>query len=155
MNIEQSWLTSLFHAPRNTTALHWRHGPCPRRIEAELHELRLGGRRSIRMLDLGCGSGERLLHAAKHARALGFVAIEGRGVDLSPLRIRHARQQARVDAHPSTILQFDMAEAIQALAAEHDGAADLIFLSQPLPYPSSPLAQALDRVSAGPVLVSE
>jgi SAM-dependent methyltransferase len=134
--------------------VHFRHGPSAARIEDALAELRFGGRRSIRMLDLGCGSGERLLRAAAHARALGFVAIEGRGVDLSALRIRLARRHARREADPSTGLVFDLADPIAALAAEHDGAADLVFLAQQRPYPASALAAALARVASGPVLAA-
>ena len=40
----------------------------------------------------------------------------------------------------------DVAEPIAALASEHDGAADLIFLSEPMPYPCSPLGGALARL---------
>jgi hypothetical protein len=98
------------------------------------------------MLDLDCADGGRLLHAAEKARELGFVSIEGRGASLWAAGVRHARWQAELAAHPSTDLHFEIAEPIAALASEHDGAADLIFLSEPMPYPCSPLGGALARL---------
>ncbi|WP_404333792.1 methyltransferase domain-containing protein [Sphingomonas sp. MMS12-HWE2-04] len=145
---------ALFRAPADGHPPHPRHGPSRQCIESALAELRFSGRRAVRILDLGCGAGDRLLHAAAFARSLGFVAIEARGTDLSALRIRQARAHAREAKHPSTSIRFDLAEPIAALAAEHDGDADLILLSQPLPYRASPLALALDRVAAGPVLTA-
>lgn len=130
-------------------------GPSPARVAARLAEWRHRGHRSVRILDLGCGHGERLLRAAAEARALGFVSIEGRGVDRSPGAVRHARRRAEGEAHPSTGLVFEIGEPIGALAAEHDGAADLILLPEPRPYPCSPLGAALDRVCAGFVLGAE
>lgn len=123
-----------------------RHGPCDARIARALAEFRNHGHRSVRMLDLDCADGGRLLRAAAKARELGFVSIEGRGVSLWTAGIRHARWQAEIDAHPSTDLHFEIAEPIAALASEHDGAADLIFLSEPTPYPCSPLGGALARL---------
>ncbi|RYD99501.1 MAG: methyltransferase domain-containing protein [Sphingomonadales bacterium] len=128
------------------------HGPSMARITAALAERRREGRRSIRILDLECGDGERLLRTAACARELGFVAIEGVGVDLSVGRIRHARREAQAQAHHSTRLEFQVAEAMAALAVEQDGAADLILMCDAQPYPASPLAIALARVSVGPVL---
>jgi len=42
------------------------------RIEAALVDLRLQGRRTLRILDLGCGPGTWTLRTALRARALGF-----------------------------------------------------------------------------------
>ena len=123
-----------------------RPGPCDARIAKALAELRNHGHRSVRLLDLDCADGARLLRAAAKAREFGFVSIEGHGVSLWTAGIRHARWQAELDAHPSTSLTFDIAEPIAALAAEHDGAADLILLSEPMPYPCSPLGAALARI---------
>jgi hypothetical protein len=85
-------------------------------------------------------------------RALGFVSIEGRGSSLSTTGIRHARRRAGEESHPSTGLGFEIAEPIALLASEHDAAADLVFLTEPRPYPASPLAVALERVCIGEVL---
>ncbi len=127
-------------------------GPSDARIAVALRLFREAGHRSIRILDLDCGNGERLLHAAEQAHALGFVAIEGRGASLSAANIRHARNQAALRHHPSTDLRFAIAEPIALLASEHDDAADLVLLSEPKPYPASPLAAALDRVCVGEIL---
>jgi hypothetical protein len=123
-----------------------RHGPCDARIARALAEFRNHGHRAVRLLDLDCADGGRLLRAAEKARELGFVSIEGRGVSLWTAGIRHARWQAELAAHPSTELQFEIAEPIAALASEHDGAADIILLSEPMPYPCSPLGAALARL---------
>lgn len=130
------------------------HGPSPHQIAAALEALRLSGRRSIRILDLDCGTGQRLLRIAALAREMGFVAIEGRGVDLSAPRVRVARWEAEAQAHPSTTLAFDLLEPIVALAEEHDEAADLVLLSDSLPPPASALAIAINRVCTGAVLAS-
>jgi hypothetical protein len=123
-----------------------RHGPCDARIARALAEFRNHGHRAVRLLDLDCADGGRLLRAAARARELGFVAIEGHGVSLWTAGIRHAGWQAGLATHLSTSLTFEIAEPIAALAAEHDGAADLILLSEPMPYPASPLAAALARI---------
>jgi hypothetical protein len=121
-------------------------GPSDACVARALAQFRAQGHCAVRMLDLQCGDGLRLIHAAEHARALGFVAIEGRGVSCSPAAVRHARRQAEAATHPSTGLIFEVAEPIGALAAEHDGAADFIFLAEPMPYPASPLHAALERI---------
>lgn len=123
-----------------------RNGPCDARIARALAEFRNHGHRAVRLLDLDCADGGRLLRAAEKARELGFVSIEGRGVSLWTAGIRHARWQAELAAHPSTELTFEIAEPIAALASEHDGAADIILLSEPMPYPCSPLGAALARL---------
>jgi hypothetical protein len=132
-----------------------RHGPCDARIDAELRRLRDDGHRAIRILDLDCGDGARLLRTAAKARELGFVAIDGRGGSLSVRCIRQARRDARAAAHPSTTLQFDIADPMALLASEHDGAADLALLRDARPYPASPLGAALARTCIGTVLGDE
>jgi len=127
-------------------------GPSHAQIASRLAEWRLKGHRSIRILDLACGRGDRLIRAAARARELGFLSIEGRGVDPSPGNVRHARHRAESEAHPSTSLVFEIGEPITALAAEHDGDADMVLLSEARPYPCSPLGAALGRVCAGFVL---
>lgn len=127
-------------------------GPSEARIAAALRRFHDAGHRAIRILDLECGNGERLLHAAAQARALGFVAIEGRGASLFAADIRHARRHAAQQRHPSTDLQFGIGEPIGLLASEHDGAADLVLLSDAKPYPASPLGFALERVCVGEIL---
>jgi hypothetical protein len=145
-------LAALLHPVRAFDAGIGRFGPSMERIASALGDLRRDGRHSIRILDLECGEGERLLCTAACARELGFVAIEGVGVDLSIGRIRHARREAKAHVHPSTTLDFQVEEAMAALAIEQDGAVDLVLMSDATPYPASPLAIALARASVGPVL---
>ncbi|MBO9714349.1 methyltransferase domain-containing protein [Sphingomonas sp.] len=129
-----------------------RRGPSLERVFAMLREHRDAGHRAIRILDLGCGDGERLLAAVERAHELGFVAIEARGVSRSLHGVRRARRAARRGQHPTWGVSFEVAEPIAALAGEHDGSADLILLAEPLPYPASPLGTALGRVNAGVIL---
>ncbi|WP_448661166.1 SAM-dependent methyltransferase [Sphingomonas sp. CJ20] len=131
-----------------------RPGPSDALIAKRLADWRHRGHRAVRILDLDCGDGARLLRAAACARALGFVSIEGRGVSASAAQVRRARTAAAAETHPSTSLVFEIGEAIGALAGEHDDAADFVLLSQPLPYACSPLGAALARVCAGSVLAS-
>lgn len=131
------------------------HGPSEARIAAALRSFHDGGHRAIRILDLECGNGARLLNAAARARALGFVSVEGRGASLSAANIRHARHQAARQPHPSTDLQFAICDPIGLLASEHDGASDLVLLSASKPYPVSPLGTALERVCIGEILCAE
>lgn len=127
-------------------------GPSPMRIGSALRRLRNGGHHAVRILDLECGSGERLIDAARQAQSLGFLAIEGCGASLSMHQIHRARYAAGLQPHASTALDFEISEPIGILASEQDGAADLVLLSSAPPYPASPLAMALARVCLGEVL---
>jgi len=146
--ITELWKSARSHAEPGPP----RRGPGTARIDLALRAYRAAGHRAVRILDLDCGNGDRLFHAAERARALGFVAIEGRGSSLSTAGIRHARRRAANENHPSTDLHFEVAAPIELLASEHDGAADLVLLAEPKPYPASPLAVALERVCIGEVL---
>lgn len=146
-------LTALTHS--RGSHISRRPGPSDARIASALSALRFDGRRAIRILDLGCGNGERILRAVASAHALGFVAIEARGADASPHNIRAARRSARTLPHPCIDLHFDVAEPIAALAAEHDGAVDLVILAEAHPRPCSPLGIALARVNLRTVLAAD
>lgn len=149
-------LTSLLRSARgHAEAAPPARGPGEARIAAALRRFHDAGHRAIRILDLECGNGERLLHAAAQARALGFVSVEGRGASLSAANVRHARHHAGQQRHPSTDLQFAIGEPIGLLASEHDGAADLVLLGDARPYPASPLGVALERVCIGEILGAE
>ncbi len=154
MTVPHMPLSGLLRRARHRAAGDWRPGPSDAAIAKALTLLRNHGHRSVRILDLDCGDGTRLIRAAATARELGFVAIEGRGTGDWSTGIRHARWQTEAETHPTTGLTFDLAEPMAALAAEHDGSADLILLSEPMPYPASPLAIALARVNAGTVLAA-
>ena len=71
-------------------------------IAATLTGLRQRRRRAVRIVDADCGCGTLLLAVLTHARALGFTAIEGRGLDRSPMRIGRARRAATRLRDPAT-----------------------------------------------------
>jgi SAM-dependent methyltransferase len=109
---------------------HGAHGFSDRalwaRLDAMLVRLWTEGRRAIRILDLGCGPGTWLLRLAVRARDLGFSAIDGRGVDLSPAMIDLARSRLRCAADPHVGLRFDIGDLATALADEEDGSFDIL-----------------------------
>ena len=91
-----------------------------------LSALRRRGRRAVRIVDASCGAGDLLIQAARSARALGFVAIEGRGVDRDPAMIARARASAGLAVDPAIGLQFDVSEPQSALEEEADFPADIV-----------------------------
>jgi hypothetical protein len=95
-------------------------------IAAALAELREANRHSIRILDMDCGAGSLLLHAVRHARGLGFTAIEARGVDGVPALIGRARASASHLADPAIGVMFEPADLMTALAEEQAFPADIL-----------------------------
>src|SRR5262245_15876269 len=91
-----------------------------------LTSLRERGRRSIRIVDTSCGAGDLLSHAGRRARSLGFVAIEGRGIDRDPLLIARARVEARAAADPAIGLDFATGDPRAALDEEAAFPADIV-----------------------------
>ncbi len=96
------------------------------RIEAALAALRTNGRHAVRIVDAECGAGTLLLQALAEARWLGFKAIEGRGIDRSPLLIGRARLAARRAADPAIGVDFVAADMVAALRDEQDLPADIV-----------------------------
>lgn len=92
----------------------------------KLKGLRKRGRHSIRIVDTNCGAGELLMHAVRRARELGFVAIEGRGIDGDPQLIASARQAAAHQADPAIGLVFEEADMTCAMREEAEFPADLL-----------------------------
>ena len=89
----------------------------------------------------------------EHAKALGFTAIEGRGIDGSPAMIGRARVAAARLHEPAIGLTFEVADMIEALAdegAQAQPAALAAFQLLALAFVESDAArkEALDR-SAG------
>ena len=90
---------------------------------AALHEQ---GRYPVRIIDADCGCGTLLIEAVRHARALGFTAIEGRGIDGSPAMIGRARAAAARLHEPAIGLTFEVTDMIEALESEADFPADIV-----------------------------
>ena len=89
-------------------------------IDAALRRLRDEGRRSVRIVDVDCGTGRRLRRVARRARALGFVTVEARGC-------AGAGGAAPRGGDPAVGWTFDDAAPERALAEEAEGGdADLI-----------------------------
>jgi hypothetical protein len=95
-------------------------------ILAQLKMLRAAGRRSVRIVDAACGDGALLLPALGRARALGFVAIEARGVDGDADALARARRAAAAMADRAVEVQFDLGSVETALREEAAFPADIL-----------------------------
>jgi SAM-dependent methyltransferase len=96
----------------------------------KLKGLRRRGRRSIRIVDADCGAGELLIHAARRAREMGFVAIEARGIDTDPRLIASAlRAAAARQSDPAIGLVFEQGDQDEAMREEAEYPADLLLCS--------------------------
>lgn len=95
-------------------------------IVAALQALRDAHRHAVRIVDADCACGTLLIEVVRHARALGFTAIEGRGIDGSPAMIGRARAAAARLHDPAIGLSFAMADVRAALAEEAEAPADLL-----------------------------
>lgn len=76
-------------------------------VAAALAALRADKRRSVRIVDAECGAGTLLLYAVRFARALGFTAIEARGVAAAPALIGRARAAAATLDDPAIGITFE------------------------------------------------
>ncbi len=91
------------------------------RIDEMLTRLHEAGRKSVAIVDTACGQGQLLLHAARKARALGFVAIEAKGFDPSPENIEAAWRTAMATRDPAIGYSFMAVNDAAALPLEdHD-----------------------------------
>ena len=109
--------------PSSRTAAHDPRWPVLAAVLQELHDQK---RYAVRIVDADCGAGCLLLHAVRHARALGFTAIEGRGIDGSPALIGRARAAAARVRDPAIGVVFEMGDMVEALRDEHDLPADIV-----------------------------
>jgi SAM-dependent methyltransferase len=91
-----------------------------------LAALRGQRRHTVRIVDADCACGTLLIEAVRHARALGFTAIEGRGIDGSPAMVGRARAAAARLHDPAIGLTFEVADMVEALAGEADFPADIV-----------------------------
>lgn len=95
-------------------------------VVAVLEHLRHARRRSLRIIDAECGDGRLLFQTARYARALGFTAVEGRGIDADPEAIRTARMAAATFRDPAIGLSFETGDLLAALAEEAELPADIL-----------------------------
>lgn len=95
-------------------------------ILRKLAGLRRRNRRSLRILDVHCGTGDLLLAAAQRARAMGFCAIEARGIDVDPAKIAQARRTSVTIADSALGVDFTMGDAAEALREEAEFPADIV-----------------------------
>lgn len=94
-------------------------------LDAKLLALRSSGRRSIDILDAGCGPGTWIRRIVTRARALGFTGIRARGFDIAEAQIRRARELARpLQDLAGVELRFEVAD-ITCPLPESDGSVDL------------------------------
>lgn len=96
------------------------------RVAQALDRLRAAKRRSVRIVDADCGSGELLLDALRYARSIGFTAIEGRGIDGVPSLVRRARSQAAHLHDPAIGVTYEVADVATAMAEEAGFPADIV-----------------------------
>lgn len=109
--------------PGSRTALHDPRWPA---VAAALAALRERHRCAVRIVDADCGAGSLLLQLVRHARGLGFTAIEGRGIDGSPALIGRARAAAARLSDPAIGVEFELADMVSALREEFDLPADIV-----------------------------
>lgn len=112
--------------------------------------LRADGRHSVRIVDADCGDGSLLRRIVLHARALGFTAVEGRGIDGVPALVARARQEVGELRDPAIGLTYEVADVAAALAGEAEFPADLVLWNGGRD-PSKKIRDAV--VAAGDVVV--
>jgi len=95
-------------------------------IVSALRSLRAANRHSVRIIDTDCGTGELLLCSVRQASALGFTAIEARGIDNATTSVRHAQQLAARLDDPAIGISFEVRGLADALAEECDFPADIV-----------------------------
>lgn len=139
------------HLPGSRAATH---DPRWSKVTAALAALREQGRHAVRIVDADCGAGCLLINAVHHARALGFTAIEGRGIDGSPALIGRARAAADRVRDPAIGVAFDMADMVGALEAEQDLMPDIILWHDQHPGSGRPQA-LLALCAAGAVAICD
>jgi hypothetical protein len=99
-------------------------------IEEALLEMQGAGHHAVRIVDANCGSGATLIRAVVRARALGFVAIEGRGVDVSGDDIMIAGWATKTWQDPAIGLSFEVGDIGNALEHEDDAAVDILLCAR-------------------------
>ncbi|MDQ8755298.1 hypothetical protein RCO27_03560 [Sphingosinicella sp. LHD-64] len=94
-------------------------------IDRALQTLHIHGRHSVFLVDTACGDGRLLIHAARRARALGFVAIDAKGFDPAPEHIAFATAAAGTVHDPAIGFAFTLLPTGGTLPID-DGEVDLV-----------------------------
>ncbi|MEJ0040739.1 MAG: class I SAM-dependent methyltransferase [Rhizomicrobium sp.] len=93
---------------------------------SKLCALRAGGKRSLRVLDLGCGPGTWLRRIVTRARAIGFDDIVARGFDIADAQVRRARElSADLAGLAGVTLTFEVGDIVRPLP-EADASVDIV-----------------------------
>ncbi len=93
---------------------------------SKLCALRATGKRSLRVLDLGCGPGTWLRRVVTRARAIGFDDIAARGFDIADAQVRRARElSAGLTGLRGVTLTFEVGDILEPLA-ESDASVDIV-----------------------------
>ena len=121
-------------------------------ILAALAALRDAGRYSVRIVDADCGAGGLLLAALRHARTLGFTAIEGRGIDGAPSLVARATAAAARLRDPAIGVTVELGDLVTALADEADLPADIILFHR-IPVCADRAAVAEAVTAAGRLVI--
>ena len=136
--------------PGSRTATHDERWPA---LATALAGLRERKRCSVRMVDSDCGAGCLLLHAACHARALGFTAIEARGIGGSPALIGRARAAAGRLHDPAIGTVFEVKDMLAGLRDEYDFPADIVLWRGATDAAQSAIVEALHK--AGRLVIGD
>lgn len=121
-------------------------------IVTALAALRDAGRYSVRIVDADCGAGGLLLAALRHARTLGFTAIEGRGIDGAPSLVARAAAAAARLRDPAIGVTIELGDLVTALADEADLPADIILFHR-IPASAERAAVAEAVTAAGRLVI--
>jgi SAM-dependent methyltransferase len=124
------------------------------RLDATQRDLASKGRRSLSILDVGCGPGTWLYRVITRSVALGFTDIKAEGIDLSPAMIALARasRYARPgSARVRTVWQVaDVCDGLQQADRSVDLCLCLYGVFNHLPTAElARIASELARVTAG------
>lgn len=122
-------------------------------LSAALVALRDRNRRSVRIVDADCGTGTLLLCAVQQARALGFTAIEARGIDTAPAQVARARAAAAALHDPAIGIAFETGDLVAALDAERELPADIVLWHGAHGRNATAEARAVAR--AGRILIAD
>lgn len=99
-------------------------------IVSALRGLRAANCRSVRIVDIHCNGGHLLLCAVCQANAMGFTAIEARGLDDSLARVARARALAACLNDPAAGISIQATDLLSALSEECDFPADIVIAHQ-------------------------